>query len=410
MKYLVAVDDCFLDRPGGMGRVAWDIAMLMCDRGHTVAMVAARPQPSAEGSHVSVHDGIRVLRYSRPSLPRWHPLRAQRIIRAVQRATQQHFGGEHWDLVHMHSALTAAGVLSALGARPRYVYTLHSPIVMEQQINWASQGTVGQLKLISGLGILARIERKVLASCDRIHTLSEYSRTQVEHLHGLKGRVSVIPHWQRPELRREYAKAEARRQLGWPIDETILLTVRTLGPRYGIDVAIRAVAPLARQGLCVFAVGGDGPQRVPLILLAQSLNAGERIWFLGRLTETQLALAYQAADLFLLPTRALECFGLIVLEALAFGCPVLGTDAGAIPELLRPILPDCIVPAGDNAALQDKVQDFLAGRLSIAAETHLIAHVERYFGKPVIAPRIAALLEDGVDAGRALTEPVSSYM
>jgi len=410
MKYLVAVDDCFLDRPGGMGRVAWDIALLMRDRGHTVAMVAARPQPSTEASHVSVHDGIRVLRYSRPPLASWHPFRAQRIIRAARSATQQHFGRERWDVVHMHSALTAAGVLAAVGGGPRYVYTLHSPITMEQQINWASQGAVGQLKLISGLGILARIERQVLSACERIHTLSEYSRARLEEIHGTNGRVSVIPHWQRPALRREHTRAEARQQLGWPVDEAILLTVRTLAARYGVDIAIRAVAPMARQGQCAFAIGGDGPQQASLTHLAQSLNAGERIWFLGRLTEPQLALAYQAADLFLLPTRALECFGLIVLEALACGCPVLGTDAGAIPELLRPILPDYIVPAGDDAALQEKVQAFLAGRLSRTPEAQLIAHVQQYFGKSVIAPRIAALLEDGVAMHSTLMEAAPSCM
>jgi glycosyltransferase involved in cell wall biosynthesis len=394
MKYLVAVDDCFIDTPGGMSRVAWDIALMMQERGHQVALVAARP-PSrdADGTAVETHDGVRVLRYSRPPLPAWHPLRGHRVIQAAEAATREHLCGEKWDVVHMHSPLTGAGVLRAIGEGPGYLYTLHSPVVMEQEINWAHQGRVGQFKRCFGLGALQRIERQALAACARIHTLSEYSRRKVQDFHGLGARVSVVPHWRRPDLERGYSKAEARQRLGWPPDATILFTVRRLGPRYGLDVAIEAVAPLARQRRCLLFIACDGPLRTSLEALADSLGIGERVRFTGRLDDSVLALAYQAADLFLLPTRALECFGLIVLEALAFGCPVLSTDAGALPELMRPVLPQFVVAAGDVAGLRDKLEQFVSRRLQPPSPETLITHVERCFGKRVIAPRITALIE-----------------
>jgi glycosyltransferase involved in cell wall biosynthesis len=394
MKYLVAVDNCFLDAPGGMGRVAWDIAVLMRDRGHEVAMVASRPQTGAEAPSLSSHDGVRIVRYSRPRLPSWHPLRAHRAVHAARAATQRYFAGERWDVVHMHSPFTGAGVLDALGRRPRYVYTLHSPSVMEQEINWANQGAVGWLKMLLGKGALRRVERKVLRPCGRIHTLSEFSRRKVEDFHGLGERVQVVPYWRRPELRRQYSKREARRRLSWPLDEPLLLTVRKLGPRYGLDVAIRAVAPLAAAGRCALVIGGAGPLRGELEGLAGALHVGERVRFAGRLDEAQLALAYQAADLFLLPTVALECFGLIIVEALAFGCPVLSTDAGAIPELMRGILPDFVVPAGDEAALRAKIDAFLSGTLLAPPPDALVAHVDRLFGKQAVTAQLAALLEE----------------
>ena len=350
--------------PRGMGRGAWDIAMLMRDRGHDVAMVVARLEPGAEDPRVSTHDGVRILRYSRPLVPGWHPLRGRRLVQAARTATQRHFGSERWDVVHMHSPLTGAGVLEALGDQPRYVYTLHSPAVMEQEINWAKQGALGQLKLLFGMGALKRLERKVLQPCPCIHTLSEFSRTKVEHFHGLGNRVVVVPYWRRPELQRVHTKLEARRRLGWPADEPLLFTMRKLGPRYGLDVAIRAVAPLAAAGRCSLVIGGDGLLRQELRDLARALQVTDRVRFAGRLDEAQLALAYQAADLFLLPTVALECFGLIVVEALAFGCPVLSTDVGAIPELMRAILPEFVVPAGDVEALRDKIGRFLSGSLT----------------------------------------------
>jgi glycosyltransferase involved in cell wall biosynthesis len=399
MKYLVAVDNCFLDAPGGMGRVAWDIAVLMRDRGHDVGMVAARPRAGAEGPSLGAHHGMRIVHYSRPLLPAWHPLRARRAVQAARAATQQHFAGERWDVVHMHSPFTGAGVLAALGNQPRYVYTLHSPTVMEQEINWASQGRIGQLKMRLGRGALRRVERQVLQPCARIHTLSEFSRAKVEHFHGLGDRVRVVPYWRRPELQRHCSKLEARRRLGWPADEPLFLTVRKLGPRYGLDIAIRAIAPLAAAGRCAFVLAGDGPLREELRALVRSLGVGGRIRFAGRLDEAQLALAYQAADLFVLPTRALECFGLIIVEALAFGCPVLSTDAGAIPELMRDILPEFVVPAGDVAALRHKLERFLDGTLVAPPPAALEAHVDRCFDKHLIAAQLVSLLEgNGHDA------------
>lgn len=393
MKYLIAVDDCFLDRPGGMGRVAWDIAMLMRDRGHDVAMVAARPQPGREAAAVTTERGIRILRYSRPILPAWYPLRARRTVAIATAAIRESLGREPWDVVHMHSPFTGMGALQALGRAPRYVYTMHSPVVMEQQINWANQGAVGRLKLAFGVGTLRRIEHTVLRAAGQIHTLSEYTRNRVQEFYGLGNRVVVVPHWRRPELRREVSKSDARRSLGWPVDETILFTVRKLAPRYGIDVAIRAVAPLTREGACMFIIAGDGPSRVTLTNLARSLGVGERVRFTGRLCDAQLALAYQAADLFVLPTAALECFGLIVIEALAFGCPIVSTDAGAIPELMQPILPHFTVPPANRDALEAKIRDVLAGRITPPPAAALTAHVERSFGEEHVTSQLLALLE-----------------
>ena len=281
----------------------------------------------------------------------------------------------------------------AIGAGPRYVYTLHSPSVPEQEINWAKQGFVGQLKMLFGRPALNRLEHEALAPTAVIHTLSQYCRRQVEHYHGLGQRVQVIPHWRRAELRRTMTQAEARRQLGWPENERVFFTIRRLGPRYGLDLAIRAVAPLLGKGKARFALGGDGPWRGLLENVARESGVAESVHFLGRMSDEQLVLAYQAADLFLLPTLALECFGIIILEALSFGCPVLSSDTCAIPELMQPILPDFIVPAGDQAALRAKAGAFLSGELRSPPPEQLIRYVDDGFSREAIAPKLIAMLE-----------------
>ena len=88
----------------------------------------------------------------------------------------------------------------------------------------------------------------------------------------------------------------------------------------------------------------------------------------------------------------MECFGLITLEAFSYGCPVLSSDAAAIPETMRPILPDLIVPAGDVAALRRKIDDFISDKIVVAPE-ELLEYVESRFGAAVVLPQLLALLK-----------------
>jgi glycosyltransferase involved in cell wall biosynthesis len=142
-----------------------------------------------------------------------------------------------------------------------------------------------------------------------------------------------------------------------------LFTVRQLRYRYGIEDAITAVAPLAAAGRCTFHIAGDGPELDKLRKQIDDSGCQGSIELMGLLPDEQLQVAYQAADLFLLPTRALECFGLISLEAMSFGLPVLGTTVGAIPEVIGPILPGFHSPPGAPEAFRAKVTDYLEGRL-----------------------------------------------
>ena len=75
MNYLSAVDSSFIDEPGGMARVAWDAAVAMRDRGHRVTVICRR---QGDGEMTSEVDGMQIVRYQRPTLPSWHPGRAER--------------------------------------------------------------------------------------------------------------------------------------------------------------------------------------------------------------------------------------------------------------------------------------------------------------------------------------------
>jgi glycosyltransferase involved in cell wall biosynthesis len=393
---LAAVDFSFLDRPGGSGRVAWDLAEVLRERGHSVTMISAYPPgPENRESALTSEHGFRLLRYAIPELPVWHPGRAKRMSHAAAEALRRHLPGERWDLVHIHTPGTGEGAHNAVGRGPRYVYTVHSPVTMEQEILWRAQGGLGRLKLMFGLGTLRAVERTLIDASHAVHVLSQFTKTQLQREHGVGDRVTVIPHWSRTDLKRSLSRQEARRKLGWPLDRPVLFTVRGHVPRTGIDVAIRAIAPLTREKDFLFVVAGDGPLRPTFMKLAESLSprAGS-LQFPGRISEDVLALSYQAADLFVLPTLALECFGLITVEAMSFGCPVIGTDAGATPELLEPLDPRLVVPAGNVAALSEKVRQFLSGELTPPDEATIRAYVDRNYSRAVIVPRFLELFSD----------------
>jgi glycosyltransferase involved in cell wall biosynthesis len=392
MKYLSAVDDCFLDEPNGMARVAWETAKLMSERGHDVSMVATRADDGTE-PFSSESDGIRIVRYPRPDLPALHPRKPQRTIAAAARATREFLAGEQWDVVHLHTLYTSAGTMHGLGAGPRYVATVHSPASPEAQINWAGEGLSGRAKSVFGRCLLNRLERDVLSGCESIHVLSEFTAALLSTCHDITRPIEVVPYWHRPELRRTHTRDEARRKLGWDVEGKIFFTVRRHGARQGIELAIEALAPLCASGRCRFVVAGDGPRRREFQELAATLGTGSSISFPGRISEEDLVLAYEAADLFVLPTLALECFGVITIEALALGCPVLASDAGAIPEVLAPILPEFIVPAGDSGALRVQAEAFLEERL-VAPPAEVLANYARAnFDRSALAPRLLKLLE-----------------
>ena len=393
MNYLCAVDSYFHDYPGGTARVALDIALLMREYGHHVTMICKAENGQQDASTVIEYEGIRILRYKKTNFNNWSPFYVQNQIKTVKKAVHKFLPNIKWDIIHIHSLFTGAGVMEALGDNPRYLYTVHSPVVAEQKINWAHQGLIGKVKLLFGLRILKRLENIILHKASAIHVLSKFTKSQIQYFHGFEDKITIIPHWIQPQYIRTKKKADARALLGWPQNIPILFTIRNHIPRTGLDIAIDAITPLTIQKRCIFIVAGDGPMRTMLQQRAIKAGAGPaQIVFTGHLSDKKLMLAYQAADLFVLPTIELECFGLIILEALAMGCPIVATNVAAIPELLEPILPDFIVPANNVTAMRTKLQDYLKGKLAVPEQATLIDYVQRRYAKKVISQKIIDLM------------------
>ena len=136
-------------------------------------------------------------------------------------------------------------------------------------------------------------------------------------------------------------KEEMRRHLNIPEEKTVLFTVRDLEPRMGLENLMYAVKQMIEVVPDIYLIlGGEGPLKENLISLSQELGVESYIRFVGFIPEEDLPDYYRMADVFVLPTIELEGFGLITLEALASGLPVLGTPVGGTVEILANSIPD----------------------------------------------------------------------
>jgi glycosyltransferase involved in cell wall biosynthesis len=130
-------------------------------------------------------------------------------------------------------------------------------------------------------------------------------------------------------------KGVAKEAAKLPTNRTVFLTVRNLVPRMGLETLIESFNQskvLREKGLLL--VGGRGFLEDHLKAQVKSANLQDAVRFMGYIAEKDLPLFYQASDFFVLPTRELEGFGLVNLEAMASGTPVLGTPVGGIPEVI----------------------------------------------------------------------------
>jgi glycosyltransferase involved in cell wall biosynthesis len=195
-------------------------------------------------------------------------------------------------------------------------------------------------------------------------------------------------------------RAALRDNLGIAPQQTLLLTVRRLVSRMGIDVLLSAVSRLReRDGSIRLVVLGDGERRVSLEAERDRLNLGAHVDFMGRVPEPELKRWHQAADLFVIPTVAYEGFGMVTAEALASGTPVVGTRVGATSELLEPLDPDLLAASPSADALAAAIERIL-GRIGPAFREKCRNYAMRRLSWDSALDRWEAALQQAAEKGR----------
>jgi glycosyltransferase involved in cell wall biosynthesis len=183
----------------------------------------------------------------------------------------------------------------------------------------------------------------------------------------------------------------ARADLGASPEQSIVLFCAKLQPWKRPMDLLQAFAEAALPGsILVFA--GEGEQRTPLQAEAVKRGLEGRVRFLGFVNQSQLPALYSAADAMVLPS-SYEPFAVVVNEAMCCGCPVIVSDqVGAARDLVAPIRPEFVFPAGDITALTQTLRAAFANRAQLR-ETGLrgLAHVETHSPQRLIAATLDAV-------------------
>jgi glycosyltransferase involved in cell wall biosynthesis len=362
MKVLLATGRHYHDSPGGAQRIATDEAIEFRRRGVEVWMLATGDPTLPEYEQ---KDGIHLLRYFPAKVAAWNPARRFVHQKAAAAVLARHL--PKVDAIHGHSQLAYLAAIKLYGDSVHSCYTIHSPARMEMAIVWRNSSFLRKLTAPMGLWVINRMETECLRRSHVVTALSQYTIDCTEKIHGkevAKG-VRLVPGWvDTSRFVPVEDRGRVKAQLGWPPDLPILFTLRRLESRMGLDRLLIASHRLLGEGLKFhLMIGGNGSLRNRLEEQARALGVSNSVTFLGRVEDKELPSAYAACDAFVLPTAELECFGLIALEALSSGRPVLATPVGAIPEIIRKFDSSWLARSAEAEDIADLLRQYLTGML-----------------------------------------------
>ncbi len=240
------------------------------------------------------------------------------------------------------------------------------------------------------------IERLVYSTAARFITLSEaFKEVLIKRFSIEWGRIDVIPGGIHADMFGITAtRSETRDRLGLPRDRPIILCVRRLVSRMGLEELIRAANRVRKRFPdALFLIAGKG--RLRELLESRIAEAGleGQVKLLGFVPDADLPWAYRAADLSIVPSQSLEGFGLVTLESLAAGTPVLVTPVGGLPEVVSGLAKEMILAGTSESQIADGVIAALDGTLPLPAEGQCREYVRTHFDWSVIAPRVLKVYE-----------------
>ena len=327
---------------GGMENHIRMLAEALVRRGHQVTVLATHPTAR---THIEQLNGVRVIKAGRLATISSAPLSLG--LFAWMRRLQA-------EITHLHFPYPIGEMAYLLGGRsPRMVLTYHSDIVRQKYL----------------LQLYKPILYHLLSCADRITVSNPNYIQSSPYLSPVAGKCVVIPHGTNLERFAEtttvrHRAQELRLQHGTPL----ILFVGLLRYYKGLSFLIEAMSDIEAKLLVV----GEGPMGEQWRDLVQRLGLGNRVTFLGRVSDDQLVALYHSCDVFVLPAiHRSESWGAVQVEAMACGKPVVCTELGTgtsfvnVHDLTGIVVPPMDAPAlaaAVNCLLRDEPLRSIMGR------------------------------------------------
>ena len=270
-----------------------------------------------------------------------------------------------YDLLHSHYWMSglAAGELSDQWSGIPILQMFHTLGEMKNRVARNESEREGDYRLDG--------ERQVLVRADRIIAATLAERAQLEWLYNADvDKITVIPPGVDTSHFYPIPADEARQFIGLAPDAHMILFVGRIEPLKGVATLIEAVACLKLKNLKdpvhLAVIGGD-PEAVPediseemvrLQKKCDDLTVGKMVAFLGKRGQDTLPYYYSAAKVVVMPSHY-ESFGMVALEAMACGTPVIASQVGGLAFLVKDGVTGYTVPAEDDDALCDRLTAIL---------------------------------------------------
>lgn len=322
---------------GGSGTVATELGLQLARRDHDVHFIAQRFSIRPD----EFHENVRFHEVDRTSLALFDDPPNDLALAAKMAEVARE---NKLELLHVHYAIPYAvtGFLAKqiLGdGAPRLVTTLH--------------GT--DITLIGQDRSFYEVTRFGIERSDAVTAVSEFLQKMTEDELQVKKAIDVIPNFVDLQTYCPERAYKDPRAFAAPGEKILLHDSNFRAVKRVADV-VRIFERVSREVPSVLLMIGEGPERASAQALARRLGVGERVRFLGQ--QESASEVTGMAHVFLLPSE-LESFGLSALEAMACGVPVVGSDAGGLPEVVKHAETGYLLPVGDVEGMAARTIEIL---------------------------------------------------
>ena len=271
-----------------------------------------------------------------------------------------HRTGVQYDVVHSHYWLSGwVGSRFAAALELPHVVTFHTLAEAKRQ-------ATNEEPDVSARYVT---ERKVANDADFVVCFTEHEATLLARSYGVsRAAIKVIPCGVDTDMFRPRDKAEARSRLG-VTEKYVVLFVGRIEPIKALGTLIQAVELVEdTSSLRVLVVGGDsyGPEYQRVQSMCYSLGIDDNVSFVGSVPQMELPIYYNAADILVVPSKY-ESFGLVALEALATGTPVIASRVGGLATIVQDTKTGFLIPWQCPDAFARKLEILLANESILEA-------------------------------------------
>ena len=378
---LCIVTHTFLPHVGGIERVVYEQSKRLLQRQFELMVLTNRigteKQYSYDGIRVQCYDSLSIgfrlgIPYPIPSVTSY-----KTFLESVKSS----------DLIHVHGHPYLSSFIAAKIAK-KY----SKPLVLTQHNTFIEYESIWDT--VERLNDLV-IGKEVLKDADKIIVVSNATKNYVLSLGADPEKIKVLHNG--VDLNRFKPKTgikdDIRKKLGIPKDAIVVLTVRRLVYKNGIDTLIEsAEIAIKKNPTVVFLVVGTGPDFNEVKTRIKQMGIEKNFRLTGFVSDEDLPFYYNAADFFVLPSKSGEGLPLVALEAMACGLPVIATNVGGISEVMVKDYGK-VVPPNAPDSLAEAILEFSHMELS-ALKRELRTMMEQKFSWDKNVAQLAEIYEE----------------